>query len=114
MELEKQQIETMISNKIKFGKKKFGSEFELFAVELLGLHKLLMPEPEEKSREIPLADWNLYHPDPSVPALRMLKFRSAENGFDKFSVIKRRGKRVLIDETAYFKWKAWQDKQGSC
>ena len=56
MELEKQQIETMISNKIKFGKKKFGSEFELFAVELLGLHKLLMPEPEEKSREIPLAD----------------------------------------------------------
>ena len=103
MQLAKQQIESMIAEKIKTGKKKFGNEFEFLVIEILGLQKLLAPEPEEKEREIPLTQWNEYHPDPTVPALRMLVFRQHENGFDE--VITRRGKRILIKEKAYFQWK---------
>lgn len=101
--MNKQQIESMITEKIKAGKKKFGSEFEFLVIEILGLQKLLAPEPEEKEREIPLTRWNDYHPEPTVPALRMLVFRRNENGFDE--VISRRGKRILIKEKAYFKWR---------
>ena len=101
--MNKQQIESMITEKIKTGKKKFGSEFEFLVIEILGLQKLLAPEPEEKEREIPLTRWNDYYPEPTVPALRMLVFRRDENGFDE--VISRRGKRILIKEKAYFKWR---------
>jgi len=100
---DKQKIEQMIKDKINSGKKKFGADFEFFAFELLGLHKMLMPEPEEKEREIPLSEWNKYHADPSVPALRMMWARREENGFEE--VVEKRGKRLLIKEQTYFRWR---------
>lgn len=106
--MNKQQIEVIINEKIKTGKEKFGKEFEFLAIELLGLQKLLAPELEKESREIPVTMWNDYYPDPSVPALRMLIFRRKENGFDK--VITRRGKRILIKEKEYFEWKKAQEQ----
>lgn len=107
MQTDKLTIENVISEKIKAGKKKFGVEFEIMLLEILGLQKLLTSEPEQ-NREIPLTRWNDYHPDPSVPALRMLVFRKDENGFDM--AITRRGNRILIKEADYFKWKELRER----
>ena len=58
-------------------------------------------------RLIPVTDWNSYHPWPTVAGLRHLIFFGKSNGFDE--VVRRIGRRVLIDEAAFF---AWVDKQG--
>ena len=52
-------------------------------------------------RLIPLIDFNKYYPDPTPSALRWLAFKNID-GFQ--SCIVRRGRRVLIDEVAYFRW----------
>jgi len=59
-----------------------------------------MPNPTK--RLIPVTKWNLYHPWPPQGGLRHLIFYSKTNGFDR--VIKRAGRRVLIDEYAFFEW----------
>jgi len=46
--------------------------------------------------------WTKFHPWPTEKGLRRLIFNSAINGFDK--VIIRIGRRVLIDEKAFFEW----------
>ena len=51
---------------------------------------------------IPVRDWNKLHDWPSESGLRYLIFNSATNGFDK--VIRRVGRRVLIDPDAFFNW----------
>jgi hypothetical protein len=51
---------------------------------------------------IPLTSWNQHHDWPPLGGLRHLVFHAKENGFDK--VIKRIGRRVLLDESAYFDW----------
>lgn len=56
---------------------------------------------------IPVTKWNEKHPYPSVSQLRWHIFRP-ENGFEKCIV--RIGKRVLIDEEAYFEWVHHQNK----
>ncbi len=53
-------------------------------------------------RFIPLTQWNDYHPHPPIGGLRHLVFHADVNGFHK--VIKRVGKRILLDEHAYFEW----------
>jgi len=60
------------------------------------------------TRLIPLTDWSKYHSWPPHGALRHLVFQSKSNGFDK--VIKRVGRRVLIDEDAFFLWVEEQNK----
>jgi len=55
-----------------------------------------------KTRLIPLADWQKYHEWPPHGGLRHLAFHAKTNGFDK--VIRRVGRRVLIDEAAFFQW----------
>ncbi len=56
---------------------------------------------------IPVTAWNKHHPWPPIGGLRHLIFNAKSNGFDK--VIRRCGRRVLIDEQAFF---AWADQQG--
>lgn len=51
---------------------------------------------------IPLTAWSATHNYPPLGQLRALVFHSKTNGFDK--VIRRVGKRILIDETEYFRW----------
>lgn len=53
-------------------------------------------------RFIPLTDWPNFHPWPPVGGLRHLVFHAHSNGFHR--VVKRAGRRVLIDEAAFFKW----------
>ena len=55
-----------------------------------------------QSRQIPLTKWPDYHPYPNVSGLRHLVFKAGSNGFDK--VIRRVGRRILLDENAYFAW----------
>lgn len=53
-------------------------------------------------RLIPVPDWNKHHPWPPVGGLRHLIHYAKDNGFD--NVIRRAGRRVLIDESAFFEW----------
>ncbi len=53
-------------------------------------------------RLIPVPDWPQYHPWPNVQNLWWLIFNSAHNGFGR--CIRRDGRRILIDEQAFFRW----------
>ena len=53
-------------------------------------------------RLIPVTRWNDHHDWPPIGGLRHLIFNEKSNGFD--AVIKRCGRRVLIDEAAFFLW----------
>lgn len=63
---------------------------------------------ENATKLIPVSDWDKHHPWPPIGGLRHLIFNSHTNGFDK--VIRRIGRRVLIDEAAFF---AWAEKTGA-
>ena len=56
----------------------------------------------EEKRLIPVKDWVKYHLWPPIGGLRHLIFNARTNGFDR--VIRRGGRRVLIDEAAFFEW----------
>lgn len=60
------------------------------------------------TRLIPVPDWNNHHTWPPAGGLRHLIFNAEKNGFDQ--VVRRVGRRVLIDEAAFF---AWVEKQGA-
>ena len=54
------------------------------------------------TRYIPVPDWENHHPWPSESGLRWLIFNAKKNGFD--SVVRRIGRRILINEDAFFDW----------
>jgi hypothetical protein len=64
--------------------------------------------PTSSHKFIPVPDWNSYHAWPPIGGLRHLIFYAKTNGFDQ--VIRRVGRRVLIDEAAFFQW---MEKQGA-
>ncbi len=51
---------------------------------------------------IPVNRWNEHHAWPPLGGLRHLIFHANKNGFD--SVVRRVGRRVLIDEDAFYEW----------
>jgi len=55
-----------------------------------------------RTRLIPLTDWNQHHAWPPIGGLRHLVFFERTNGFHQ--VVRRVGRRVLIDEAAFFTW----------
>ena len=59
-------------------------------------------QPASPQRLIPLTEWPKHHSWPPIGGLRHLVFHADGNGFDK--VIRRAGRRVLIDEQAFFQW----------
>jgi hypothetical protein len=68
-----------------------------------------MKEHNTPPRLIPVSKWNEYHQYPPLGGLRHLIFHAKTNGFDK--CVKRVGRRVLIDEAAFFTWVEVQNKQ---
>jgi hypothetical protein len=56
----------------------------------------------QTTRLIPAAKWNDFHPWPPKGGLRHLIFHEKSNGFEK--VVRRIGRRVLIDEAQFFEW----------
>lgn len=63
------------------------------------------------TRYIPVPHWEKHHEWPPIGGLRNLIFNRHKNGFDEFGVVKKIGKRVLIDEAAFFEWIANQGKK---
>jgi hypothetical protein len=59
-------------------------------------------------RLIPVTKWNDHHEWPPQGGLRHLIFNAKTNGFDR--VVKRAGRRVLLDEAAFFQWVESQSK----
>ena len=53
-------------------------------------------------RLIPVPKWNEHHAWPPPGGLRHLIFHAESNGFS--AAIRRVGRRVLIDEEAFFVW----------
>ena len=54
------------------------------------------------TRLIPVTKWNDYHPWPPYGGIRHYIFNAEDNGFTK--CVRRVGRRVLIDERAFFEW----------
>lgn len=70
-----------------------------------------------KRRLIPLSEWDEFHPWPTVASLRFYHYHGATNGFVKHGVIKRVGRRLLVDEEAFFRWvddQPGNQKRGGC
>lgn len=61
-----------------------------------------METTESPPRLIPLTQWPSFHAWPPLGGLRHLVFHADKNGFA--SCIRRCGRRVLIDEGAFFAW----------
>jgi hypothetical protein len=59
------------------------------------------------SRFLTVRQWTEQHSWPPLGGLRHLIFNAQDNGFD--AVLRRVGRRVLIDEAAFF---AWVDRHG--
>ncbi len=66
-------------------------------------------ETRPSNRLIPVTRWSHYHPWPPAGGLRHLIFHANENGFAK--VLKRCGRRVLIDEQEFFRWVEEQNEE---
>lgn len=62
---------------------------------------------EPTRRLLPVSDWSKYHTWPPIGGLRHLIFNAKDNGFE--NVVRRVGRRVLIDEQAFFEWVDAQD-----
>jgi hypothetical protein len=63
------------------------------------------------TRLLTVQQWTEQHPWPPLGGLRHLIFFSKSNGFDV--VIRRVGRRVLIDESAFLAW-VDQARRSSC
>ncbi len=55
-----------------------------------------------RTRLIPVPEWPKQHSWPPIGGLRHLIFHARTNGFN--NVLRRVGRRVLIDEAAFFEW----------
>ena len=70
-----------------------------------------------RPRLIPLTEWPKHHDWPPLGGLRHLVFHEHTNGFAK--CVRRVGRRVLIDENAFFEWveeqnRSTEDQESSC
>lgn len=107
MQLNKQEIEELIENKIQEAEKKFGKKFKEALIEIISLEKMIQPEVKsrKKSRLIPLAEWNNYYSYPTKGALYQYHHYRDKNGFDE--VVEyggMEGGRILINEDKLFEW----------
>jgi hypothetical protein len=69
-----------------------------------------MNEARAARRLIPASKWHQHHPWPTQAALRDLILKAGRNGLA--SAIRRVGRRVLIDEAAFFAWVESQNGGG--
>jgi hypothetical protein len=59
---------------------------------------------------IPLTEWPKYYSWPPIGGLRHLVFHEKTNGFNK--VIRRCGKRILINVDSFFAWVETNNRKG--
>ena len=113
MQIDKDEIQATIDEAIKAAEKKYGKEIKFTLINIISLLKMLNPEhQEEKSRLIPLAEWDKYHPYPSVGTLRQYNFHNTNNFQEEcLEYGGAHGNRILIDEQKFF---IWQKKNKKC
>lgn len=113
MQLDKEEIQEAIENKIKEGTKKFGKDFKFFVLEIISLEKMLAPEAVEtkQPRLIPLAQWNKYHSYPTVGALRQYKHYNTDNFCEVLEFGGLKGGKILMNEDKYFEWEQKRSKK---
>lgn len=70
----------------------------------------VVTEKQKERKLIPLVEWPKMHTWPPLGGLRHLVFHAKANGFDR--VIRRIGKRILIDEQEFFNWVDGQQEKG--
>ncbi len=105
MEINKEEIQTIIDTEITAACKKYGKEFKQTLIKILSLEKMLHPEKaENKSRLIELSKWNKFYPYPTVGALRQYKFYNTDNFEEVLEFGGINGGRVLINENKLFEW----------
>ena len=110
MELDKNEIEQLIKDKIEYYGKEFGKSFKTAVLEIFSLEKLLTPEPviasEIKDEVIPLAKWNDHYEFPTVASLRQSYHNRNKNGFG-FCVEYGgdNGGRILINVRKFHEWR---------
>lgn len=63
-----------------------------------------LPRNTPSSRMIPLTQWNDYHDWPTVSGMRWYYFNRSLNGLEEARVVCRAGRRLLVDEAAFFRW----------
>lgn len=63
----------------------------------------------QSTRLIPVPEWSSHHSWPPIGGLRHLIFNKETNGFKK--AFKRVGRRILVDESAFFECIAAQNHQ---
>ena len=102
MYLTKEETQKLIDRNLKELEITYGAHAKLLAAEILTLEKRLHCS-EKETRYIPVPDWNMYHANPTVSAIRNYINNRRNNGFD--SVLKRDGKLWYIDENKFFEWK---------
>lgn len=76
-------------------------------------HEKTSPDIEStppKDRLIPLTKWNKYHDWPTIGALRAYIHEEYKNGFAV--AFKRVGRKIVIDEKAFFQWVEDYSKPG--
>lgn len=72
--------------------------------------RLNMANDKKPTNLIPITQWGCHHSWPPQGGLRHLVFNAEKNGF--YKVIRRVGRRVLIDEQAFFLWVDEQNEGG--
>lgn len=110
MEINKNEVQELINNKLKAGEKKYGKDFKYYILEILSLEKMLNPDVKE-SRLIPLTKWNEYHDYPSVGSIRQFNFHNTDN-FNELCTVQS-GKRILLDEDKVLQWVKNRSKSSS-
>lgn len=116
MQLDKEEIQEAIENKIKEGTKKYGKDFKFFILEIISLEKMLNPEPTETKQPklIPLSQWDKFHSYPTVGALRQYKHYNTDNFCEILEFGGLKGHKILINEDKYFEWEQRRSKKMQC
>ncbi len=68
-----------------------------------------MTEQANSPRLIPVTQWAAHHSYPPLGQLRALVFNAEKTGFNR--CVRRIGRRVLIDQAAYFEWVEAQNQK---
>ena len=76
--------------------------FQQFCDKFDMTYTMILPQSEKSNRLIPVSQWNKYHDWPTISGMRWLVFNAKYQEMEK--VIKRVGRRVLIDEKEFFIW----------
>lgn len=99
MQLSKDLLQEVFKEKLKEFEKKYGKNATNDLYNIVALNDQI--NKTEKSRVIALSEWNLYHPAPSVNAIRHY-INDKKEGLE--NVMTRIGSRIFLKEAEFIEW----------